>query len=351
MFRITIVITFGLFVHTVSAELQPGDSFKPGKLPPADVAALQQGLTLRFYKPGDAKPLDARRVRLAALHVAKGDAPSPFVAPGPFAAKLSGYLKNPLKGDYAFRLAGAGDIVFKINDKIVLKHPQEKDKEVTVELAKNYNKLDIDFTSPIDGDATLRLYWSGEKFGFESGPPAALVSRCDDKDLVQQTILREGRQLFANRHCANCHMPGKLTATGLKMPECHSKAPLLDNVGNRLQYDWLVAWLLNPRALRNETTMPRVLHGPDAEQNAADIAAYLMSIKSGPAPMPVDVGKKAGDAAALAKRLGCGACHRPDEPTKADELGRLSHFFTAAKYQPGALAKYLLEPHKYYSWT
>jgi mono/diheme cytochrome c family protein len=350
MMRGSIIVFIAFACPSAIGAFQPGEPFKPGKLPPAYVAALQQGLTLRFYKPGDPKALDARRVRLAALHVPKGGAPSPFIAPGLFAAKLSGYLKNPLKGDYGFRLVGAGDIVLKINDKIVLKHPQDKDKEVTVELAKNYNRLEIDFISP-PGDATLRLYWSGEKFGFEPVPPEVLFSRGDDKDLLEQTTLREGRLLFANRQCASCHLPAKLATSDLKMPECKSSAPRLDDAGNRLQYDWLVAWIMDPRALRNETTMPRLLHGADAPQRAADIAAYLASVKSGPAPMPVNPGAKAADAGALAKRLGCSTCHRPDEPDKADELGRLSHFFTAAKYTPGALTLYLKEPHKNYAWT
>src|SRR5438876_165579 len=94
MFRtIAFIALFALATAVFS--YQPGAPFKPGKLPAADVAALQQGLTLRFYRDG--KPLDARRVRLAALHVPAGEAPSPFVPPGPFAAKLTGYLKNSLK--------------------------------------------------------------------------------------------------------------------------------------------------------------------------------------------------------------------------------------------------------------
>src|SRR5437870_2535302 len=61
---------------------QPTEPFKPGKLPPAEVAALAPGLTVRFYaKPDDAKPLDARRIRLAALHIPKDTPPSPFLPP------------------------------------------------------------------------------------------------------------------------------------------------------------------------------------------------------------------------------------------------------------------------------
>src|SRR5258705_12429795 len=111
-----------LVLCSVATAFQPGEPFKPGKLPPAEVAALAPGLTLRFYaKADDATPLDARRVRLAALHVPRDTPPSPFVSAGPFHAKLTGYLKNPLKGDYRFRLTGTGTIVLRINDKELLK--------------------------------------------------------------------------------------------------------------------------------------------------------------------------------------------------------------------------------------
>ena len=52
-------------------------SFKPGKLTKEEQAALQPGLTLRFYKEPNRRnsSLDARRVRLAALHVPAGGAP------------------------------------------------------------------------------------------------------------------------------------------------------------------------------------------------------------------------------------------------------------------------------------
>src|ERR1700722_12885843 len=122
-------------VGSVLLTCHSSEPFKPGKLPPAEVAALAPGLTLRFYaKPDDAKPVGVRRVRLAALHVPKGTPPSPFVPAGPFHAKLTGYLKNPLKGDYRFRLTGTGTILLRINDKDALKNDA---KEVEVELAKN----------------------------------------------------------------------------------------------------------------------------------------------------------------------------------------------------------------------
>lgn len=339
MLRTVLLATIACAVVSAALAFQPQQPFKPGKLSPAEQAALQPGLTLRFY--ADGKAIDARRARLGALHVPKDSPPSPFIDPGPFQAKLTGYLKNPLKGDYQFRLVGAGTMALRINDKEVLAKP---DQAVEVELAKNYNKIEIVYASPKNGDATLRLYWSGEKFDFEPVPPEVLFSRSDEADLVGKATLREGQSLFVDRHCANCHdRPAR--------PKVELQAPILDDLGNRVQYDWLVAWILNPRDLRPEALMPSVLAADDAEQKAADIATYLFSLRQQDPPKSLHPNPKPAEGGALAKRLGCATCHRPDDPKKKDELDRLSHFFTAAKYAPGAIAHYLKEPHQRYALT
>lgn len=345
MTRHSIFLLIALALCSIAPAFQLGEPFKPGKLPPADVAALAPGLTLRFYDK-DAKPLDARRVRLAALHIPRDTPPSPFVAPGLVHAKLTGYLKNPLKGDYRFRLTGTGTMILRINDKDVLKEPGQV---VEVELAKNYNRIEIIYKSPAKGDSTLRLDWSGEKFGFEPVPPDVLFSRKDDADLVAQTVLREGRQLYANLHCARCHHnePFAIRDT-TKMPEMMSKGPALSS--NRLQSDWLTAWILNPRALRPEATMPRLLFGANAENEAADIAAYIGTL-SRELLAPEGVAPKAAEGEALFKKLGCVTCHRLDDPKAADELGRLSLHYVNAKFAPQMLRVFLKAPHAHYPWS
>ncbi|MSQ94869.1 MAG: c-type cytochrome [Gemmataceae bacterium] len=355
MIRIPLLLAAAVALCCAAAwAFQPGDPFKPGKLSPAEQAALAPGLTLRFYaKPGDAKPLDTRRIRLAALHIPKDSPPSPFLVPGPIHAKISGYLKNQLKGTYSFRLTGTGKIVLRINDKEVLKNDAKE--PVEVELAKNYNRIEILYTSPATGDSTLRLDWSGEKFGLEPVPPEALFSRKDDADLVEKTKLREGRSLFANLHCGNCHtLPSKVAQAHVQMPELtvpwYDRTPRLDATGNRFQADWLAAWILDPRSLRPEATMPSVLTGPDAAKSAADIAAYLM-LQKGPALEPFSKSPQAATGEAIFKKLGCNSCHRLDDPKTKDELGRLSLHHVAAKFSTNALQHFLKEPHKRYQWT
>ncbi|HZZ82441.1 MAG TPA: c-type cytochrome [Gemmataceae bacterium] len=346
MIRKSTFILLALAVCSIAPAEQAGEPFKPGKLPADVVEALRPGLTLRFYaRPGDAQGLDARRVRLAALHVPKNSAASPFLAPGPVHARITGYLKNPLKGDFRFRLAGTGTMSLRINGKEVL---TGAGKEAEVTLAKNYNRIDIVYDGPANGDATLRVEWAGEKFGFEPLPPDSLSSRKDDADLVAQSTLREGRQLFAERHCASCHaMPGKVAEKDCRMPELSSKAPQLD-VNLRLQPAWIAAWILDPRALRPEATMPKVLHGLDSHQRAADIAAYLTSVKQ--AEVPAKTEPKAEDGQAIFQKLGCVTCHRFSDPKTDDELGRLSLYHVGAKYTETGLRSFLKNPHERYAW-
>ncbi len=154
-----------------------GETLKPGKLSKEEQAALQPGLALRIASKD---VTDTRRVRLAALHVPAGSAPSPFLDAGPFTAKLSGYLKTALKSEFSFRLFAKGSATLRINGKDVLRADNTaKDTSEQIQLAKGYNRIEVDFTSPTAGDATLRVYWSGDNFTTEPLPPDLLFTRGD----------------------------------------------------------------------------------------------------------------------------------------------------------------------------
>src|ERR1700722_6297748 len=97
---------------------QAGEPFKPGKLSKDEIAKLDPGLTLRFLSNG--LVLDARRVRLAALHVPEGSAPSVQIPAGKFEAELTGLLKLSLKGEYSFKVVGSGNAKLAINGKTIV---------------------------------------------------------------------------------------------------------------------------------------------------------------------------------------------------------------------------------------
>jgi cytochrome c2 len=353
MIRVLILAGCAGAFATAGWALQEPTPFKPGKLPKEEQAALQPGLTLRFFQDAQAKaPLDTRRIRLPALHVPAGGAASPFLSPGPFAARMSGYVKSPLRGEYGFRLVTTGRAALSINGKDILEATAEtsgKETETPIDLAKGYNRIEVRFHSPAQGDATLRLYWSGEGFGWEPIPPEVLFSRGNEPDLVAGVQLREGRFLYATLGCARCHaLPEHVKLAAAAMPEMQHQAPSLVNAGHRFRAEWLAKWIADPRSLRPEATMPHVLHGDDAAAKAADIAAYLGTVKTaGTEPTP---GAKAEAGEKHFQKLGCVTCHHLKEPAQEDELKRLSLWFVKAKFQDGALGAFLRQPHQHYPW-
>ena len=178
---------------------------------------------------------------------------------GPLHGTLTGLLREKLNAECKFKLAGTGSAVLQINNKevAVMKDGAAKESAV-VELVQGYNKFEVRYASPAKGDATVRVYWSGEEYGWEPVPPDQLFSRGDDADLGAGLNLREGRLLFATLGCAHCHgLPGKLAMDKCPMPELQHQAPALANAGHRFGAAWLAAWIADPHALRSEATMPR----------------------------------------------------------------------------------------------
>jgi cytochrome c2 len=327
-----------------------GDTAKPGKLTREEQAALQPGLALRLHRNDQS---DTRRVRLAALHVPAGAAPSPFLDPGAFTAKLSGYLKTALKAEFSFQLVAVGKATLRINGKVILNvNDGSKDTGEPVQLAKGYNRLEVECASRATGMATVRVYWSGDNFTLEPLPPDLLFSRGDEADLVHGNQRRDGRLLFATRGCARCHeLPGNVKESAVAMPELQQRPPSLENAGRRLSQAWMARWIVEPRSLRPEARMPHVLHGDAAPQQAADLAAYLATLQEGPAvSASMYTEAQAAQGEKHFEKLGCIACHHLEDPKKDDALGRLSLFFVKAKFQPGALEAFLKVPARHYPW-
>jgi mono/diheme cytochrome c family protein len=328
---------------------QAGEPFKPGKLPKDEQAALVPGLTLHFINQKDAKgPTDGRRARLAALHVPEGTPPSPFLWPDRFEAQFSGYLKAPIRSEYQFQIVAKGSADLKINGKLIL-HADNQTIETTepVELARGFNKIEIAFKSPAKGDATLRVGWVGEGFNLEPLPPDALFSRGDDTAAYDR--IREGRLTFATHGCQHCHaLPEAASKDG--MPELRQTAPSLEAAGDRFGANWLARWILQPRDLRPQATMPAVLHGDAAPQQAADIAAYLGSLK-GSAASGAQVKGDAAQGEKLFRNLGCMACHHFNDPKDEELFDRLPLHFVNEKYPGESLGEFLKAPHRHYLWS
>lgn len=152
--------------------------YQPGTLQEKDGAKLQPGLTLFFLDGNNfskAVPLDVRPVRLAALHVPVGSPHSTLLPAGRFVARLTGLLKLDLNDEAKFKIVGSGDADLHINGKSVLTMKDGIAKEsAAIELMQGENTVEIRYSSPALGDSTLRVYWSGDEFGWEPLPPDRL---------------------------------------------------------------------------------------------------------------------------------------------------------------------------------
>jgi mono/diheme cytochrome c family protein len=310
------------------------------------------GVALTLRAGGKA---DTRKDRLVALHVPAGTAVSPFLPKGGFDAQWDSVLKVPLRKAVTLKGEGRGRVKVSVNGAVVFEGTLPENGVAPggkVELRKGGNKLQVEYQSPAEGDATFRLLWEAADFASEPVQPAALyVPESAAAAIARGTELREGRQLFAQANCIACHAAdGVLAPKGqapAAMPELGRQAPLLVDIGARFNREWLAEWIRDPHQFRPGSLMPALLHGAAAPQQAADLAAFLSSQGAGPeeAAPSADVG--AG--ARLFGNLGCIACHSTPQSKVGNDFDRVPLHHVALKWKPKALTEYLLDPLKYHA--
>lgn len=302
------------------------------------------GLVLTLRAGPDA---DSTVTETVALHVAADEPPTPWLRTGPFTATWEGFVSSELRSEYTFHATGNGRVRLAIQGTTVLdaegRDPGPVSTPRPVRLNKGPNAIRVEFTSPPQGDAVLRLSWSNRET--PAGPiPPEVLSHDPTPGLARSSQWRHGRALVVEHHCTRCHdLPG---ATA----ELRREGPTLAGIGSRRNRDWMERWILNPRAMRDTATMPAVFHGPDAAGKAQAVAAYLASLK---AESTANTRLPSGivvTGRSLYEKLHCIACHDPpDRP--GHEQGRIPHSQVRAKFVPGTLAAYLLDPARHHPWT
>jgi mono/diheme cytochrome c family protein len=298
------------------------------------------GLILQF-KAGNAS--DARETRLVALYVPEGSPPAAFVPPGPFSATWDGYISVDLGTDVTFSAVGNGKVSVLAAGKPAFQAEGDfaaAPEAVSLRLRKGRNKLLVHYDSPAKGDAFVRLYWTSSDFQREPIPPAALSHPADLPAFQDRKPLRDGRELVAMRRCVKCHL-GNLKG----MPELEIDAPSLAEAGARLNPDWMARWILAPRMIRPEATMPKIA-GLQA-QDAADMAAYLATLGK-PDPAPASTEDLVKNGGYLFVEMRCIGCHTL--PGKDPAPDRIPFTYLHAKWTPAGLKKFLLGPEKHYAW-
>ena len=91
--------------------------------------------------------------------------------------------------------------------------------------------------------------------------------------------LDAGRKTFESVGCLGCHRigPDKRGIEGLDAAAFREHGPNLEGTGSKLNAGWLYAWIRDPKAYWHDTRMPNLRL---SETEAADITAYLMSLKT-----------------------------------------------------------------------
>ncbi|MDP3920068.1 MAG: c-type cytochrome [Candidatus Omnitrophota bacterium] len=170
-------------------------------------------------------------------------------------------------------------------------------------------------------------------------------------DVPQAPKLAEGRRLARTYGCAGCH---KIEG----FEKQWKVGPSLEHVQSKLEPDWIIRWLMNPKEFRASTKMPRIFHlentsdvksAEKSDASIAGIAAYLMK-NSDPialGSLPTKGNPEAGEA--LVKEVGCLGCHTAagvDANNFGPELTGLG-----SKVTPEWLYAWLKDPKHYSSET
>ncbi|MDE2852490.1 MAG: PA14 domain-containing protein [Acidobacteriota bacterium] len=297
---------------------------------------------------GDAT--DARVARLAALYVAEGEPPSPFLDPGSFEATFRGAIELDLNDSFHFAVRGHGGVRLSIGGQVVLEHdalPGGGTPAATadeVRLSKGPNPIELVYSSPARGDSWVRLTWGNDYLPEEPVPPASLRhgvstaldrgrSRRAARDLVAGDAVSLARVVpaeYAERRirrdgCLVCHSRDGAPASGPPAPDAgptHAP-PDLTWAGEKFRGDWLADYLAGHPA-----DLPRPHPGVQtpASRGETDLFAVGLHHQHGlaaspPEPEPVDAELAAvGSDLIRGDRLGCHACHAlGDEPALGGE--------------------------------
>ena len=172
-------------------------------------------------------------------------------------------------------------------------------------------------------------------------------SGLDDDD-----YLAEGGFLLLNElNCVACHAPPE----PLRNQFPGVVATNLEGVASRLAPVELEIFIRNPRFAKRDTTMPSLFAGPDRDlDEVAALRVWLGTLKTDFPAYPVgDIGK----GRALYHRIGCVACHAPENgyrppgiPENAEiEMAGLASvpMNLADFYDLGALTHFLLYPNEH----
>ncbi len=273
----------------------------------------EPGLAMSF----DAEITDTVRVDQLALTVPAGMSPSVFIAARNFGASWRGSLVVPERDDVTFSFEGVGTVSLVIDGKPVLSGALPLTAKAPVTLAKGAHSIFASYRSPAQGEARVRLMWSGTQFRTEA-VPAAAFRYIPGTEMESWSKVRAGREVFAAAMCVKCHAPRGGGLPREATPELAAMAPDFVNLGNRLERAWLERWIAQP-----EGRCPTIPGTP-----VADVAAYLGAQRDGawkPA-VPASGESSVVAGAAIAEKLHLGFWLEPLTKARKHTEGGLGEF-------------------------
>jgi len=306
---------------------------------------LQPGLHQTIKVAGKT---DHRTSRLPAQYVAKGDNISDMLdtAKGsvPFESTWNGYLVLTERYTPKFQLQGKGSAILKIDGKEVAKLGAESGK--SIQLDPGAHKFELHYTSSADGTGSIRTLWETDTIRQQS-IPTKYFKHQSNKHLTGALMIRHGRDLVMEQNCIQCHS----NESKNMLPELQQKGPDMNGIGSRVSNTWLAQWLASPHTLKPGTTMPAFVDAntEQGRKDAADMAAYLASLKGEVAPA-AEI--KADDIKLGGNRfhtLGCAACHSLPDQAFDKETARIPLNNIHGKFTPESLTQFLKKPDKHYA--
>jgi mono/diheme cytochrome c family protein len=133
--------------------------------------------------------------------------------------------------------------------------------------------------------------------------------RLNAVEAYDEEMVEEGAYLFESVGCLACHSDVDEDEDGERL-----HGPNLARIGEKVNYEYLVSWLLNPKAHQPRTKMPDFRFD---DEDAAFLAAYLMSLRSEGYRMAsvetvkwLDDEETAKRGERLVNNYGCFACHK-----------------------------------------
>lgn len=180
--------------------------------------------------------------------------------------------------------------------------------------------------------------------------------------LSDAKIIQEGKELFEEVGCLGCHIRDEKDLNlGEKLEGVNGRpivirnrdfAPSLGNIGQKVQADWLVRWLKNPKNYWHDTKMPRLRLSDD---EAKAISAYLISLTptSKRAKQTIILNDKAAfeRGKALVRKRGCFGCHNIPGMEEASKIGPDLSRFAIKKDFELAFGNVVEIKHTWDAWT